>query len=81
MASTIGCVQIARQHLSVSKTMSKVFSYIGRNFPAFLAILWFNLGMLEVIIGRNYWTAFYQFNLALAWTVIYSETKAPSARD
>lgn len=59
--------------------MTKLFSYIGRNFPAFIALLWFNLAILEVIIGRNYWLAFYQFNLALAWAVIQSNAKDPSA--
>lgn len=70
--STIGCVQIAKQHLSVSNTMNKFFIFIGRNLAAITAYMWAGLAVLNVIWDHNFMTAFYQFNLALAWALVHT---------
>jgi len=72
MASTIGYVQIARQHSSVSKTMSKFFIFIGKNLAAITAYMWLGLALMNVIWEHNFMVAFYQFNLSLAWALVHS---------
>ena len=46
--------------------------FIGKNIPAIIAGIWGVLAIVNVIWDRNSMVAFYQFNLALAWALVYS---------